>query len=274
MSYAELGGTTEQTAKLLGGLPYMQPLTITYAGHSVIAYKRDIGYGQGAKELDGHRYRIDLHSEIARALGFPGEGLVQITLGNAPTPQSGDIACSGTPATPIGSGTAEFPIQPASLAVAPSRWSVDQGVDVSTAGAACYPQAKEVALGDGEIVRLGIEGFGHGAPVEHITAGPLAGTYVYYGHARPDGPGIKLHAQVVTGQVISYVGCGVVGISEGPHVEAGFTFPDGAPGQVGNGSAHAMLAILRSLYAGHGIPQNIPVPAGTPTGPSVPGPVS
>ncbi len=267
MSYAELGGATEQTANLLGGLPYMQPLTITYEGHSVVAYKRDIGYGQGAKELDGHRYRIDLHSEVARALGFHGEGLVQITLGNAPTPQSGDIACSGTPATPIGSGTAEFPIQPASLAVAPSQWSVDQGVDVSTVGAACYPQAKEVALGAGEIVRLGIEGFGRWAPVEHITAGPLSGTYVYYGHARPDGPGITLHAQVVTGQVISYVGCGTVGISSGPHVEAGFTFPDGAPGQVGNSSAYAMLAILRSLYAGHGIPQNIPVPAGAPTGP-------
>jgi hypothetical protein len=274
MSYAELGGTTEQTANLLGGLPYMQPLTITYAGHSVVASKRDIGYGQGVKELDGHRYRIDLHSEVARALGFSGEGLVQITLGNAPTPQSGDIACSGTPAAPIGSGTAEFPIQPASLAVAPSRWSVDQGVDVSTVGAACYPQAKEVALGDGEIVRLGIEGFGRWAPVEHITAGPLAGAYVYYGHARPDGSGITLHAQVVTGQVISYVGCGVVGISEGPHVEVGFTFPDGAPGQIGNGSAYAMLAILRSLYAGHGIPQNIPTPAGTPGGPSVSGPVS
>lgn len=273
MSYAELGGTAEQTANLLGGLPYMQPLTITYAGHSVVAYKRAIG-GQAAKELDGHRYRIALHSELARALGFSGKGLVQITLGNAPTPQSGDIACSGTPAAPIGSGMAEFPIQPASLAVAPSQWSVDQGVDVSTVGAACYPQAKEVALGDGEIVRLGIEGFGRWAPVEHITAGPLSGTYVYYGHARPDGPGIALHAQVVTGQVISYVGCGVVGISSGPHVEAGFTFPDSSPGQVGNGSSYAMLAILRSLYAGHGIPQNIPVPSGTPTGPSIPGSTS
>jgi Transglycosylase SLT domain len=261
MSYAELGGHSETTSTLLGGLPYMQPLTISYRGRSVVAYKRDIGYGQGAKQLNGHRYRIDLHTEVARALGFNGEGLVQITLGNAPTPLSGDISCSGTPAPPIGSGSAEFPIQPVSLVVAPSAWTTDQGDDVATVGAACDPQAKEVALGDGQIIRLGIDGFGQWAPVEHITAGPLAGLYVYYGHASPDGPGIKVDSHVVAGQVISYVGCGDVGISTGPHVEAGFTFPDGAPGPLCNGSAYAMYSILRSLYAGHGIPDNVAVPS-------------
>jgi hypothetical protein len=261
MSYAELGGHTETTSTLLGGLPYMQALTITYQGHSVIAYKRDIGYGQGTKELDGHRYRIDLHTEVARALGFPGEGLVQITLGNAPTPVSGDVSCAGTPAAPIGSSSAEFPIQPVSLVVPPSQWTTDQGDDVATIGAACYPQAKEVALGDGQIIREGIDGFGQWAPVEHITSGPLAGLYVYYGHARPDAPGLTVGAHVVTGQVISYVGCGDVGISTGPHVEAGFTFPDGAPGRLCNGSAYAMWSILRSLYAGNGLPDNVVVPS-------------
>lgn len=261
MSYAELGGQSETTSTLLGGLPYMQALTITYRGRSVVAYKRDIGYGQGNKELDGHRYRIDLHTEVARALGFPGEGLVQITLGNAPTPISGDISCSGAPAAPLGSSTAEFPIQPVSLVVPPSEWTTDQGDDVATIGAACDPTAKEVALGDGQIVREGIDGFGEWAPVEHITSGPLAGLYVYYGHARPDAQGVKVGTHVLTGQVISYVGCGDVGISSGPHVEAGFTFPDGAPGPLCNGSAYAMWSILRSLYAGHGIPDNVVVPS-------------
>ena len=261
MSYAELGGHSETTATLLGGLPYMQPLTITYRGRSVVAYKRDIGYGQGNKELDGHRYRIDLHTEVANALGFRGEGLVQITLGNAPTPTSGDITCSGAPAAPIGSTAAEFPIQPVSLVVPPSQWTTDQGVDVATSGAACYPQAKEVALGDGQIVRVGIDGFGEWAPVEHITSGPLSGLYVYYGHAKPDAQGIAVGTHVLTGQVISYVGCGAVGISSGPHVEVGFTFPDGAPGPLCNGSAYAMWSILRSLYEGHGIPGNVVVPS-------------
>jgi hypothetical protein len=261
MSYAELGGTSETTATLLGGLPYMQPLTITYQGRSVVAYKRDIGYGQGNKRLDGHRYRIDLHTEVAQALGFPGEGLVQITMGNAPSSATGDISCSGTPAGPIGSSSAEFPIQPVSLVVPPSQWTTDQGDDVSTIGAACFPQAKEVALGDGQIVRLGISGFGQWAPVEHITSGPLSGLYVYYGHAKPDAQGITVGSHVLTGQVISYVGCGDVGISSGPHVEAGFTFPDGSPGPLCNGSAYAMWSILRSLFAGHGIPQNVIVPS-------------
>jgi len=264
MSYAELGGHSETTSTLLGGLPYMQPLTVTYNGKSVVAYKRDIGFGQGAKELDGHRYRIDLHTEVARALGFNGEGLVQITLGNAPTPQTGDIACSGTPAGPVGSSSAEFPIQPLNVVAPPGSagtWTTDQGDDVATVNSACYPQAKEVAIGDGQITRLGIDGFGAWAPVEHITDGPLAGYYVYYGHARPDAPGIVLGSKVVTGQVISYVGCGEVGLSTGPHVEAGFTFPNGAPGALCNGSAYAMWSILRSLYAGKGIPNNVVVPA-------------
>jgi len=261
MSYAELGGHSETTSTLLGGLPYMQALTVTYRGRSVVAYKRDIGYGQGSKELDGHRYRIDLHTELAKALGFPGEGLVQITLGNAPNPTSADISCTGAPAAPIGSSPAEFPIQPVSLVVPPTQWTTDQGDDVATIGGACYPQAKEVALGGGQIVREGIDGFGDWAPVEHVTSGPLSGVYVYYGHAKPDAPRINVGTHVVTGQVISYVGCGDVGISTGPHVEAGFTFPDGAPGPLCNGSAYAMWWILRSLYAGHGVPANVVVPS-------------
>src|ERR1700728_1149179 len=44
-SYAELGGTTFQTATALGGLAYETPLRITCGGHSAIAYKRDIGFG-------------------------------------------------------------------------------------------------------------------------------------------------------------------------------------------------------------------------------------
>ena len=44
-------------------------------------------------------------------------------------------------------------------------------------------------------------------------------------------------------------------------VEAGFTFPDGAPGPLCNGSAYAMWSILRSLYAGREIPTNVVVPS-------------
>src|SRR4029077_16160074 len=40
-SYAELGGTSFQTATALGGLPYGTPLEISAGRRSVIAYKED-----------------------------------------------------------------------------------------------------------------------------------------------------------------------------------------------------------------------------------------
>jgi hypothetical protein len=69
-SYAELGGTTFQTATALGGLPYETPLRITWGRHSAIAYKRDIGFG--GPPIDGLPRDIDLWFEFAEALGIPG----------------------------------------------------------------------------------------------------------------------------------------------------------------------------------------------------------
>src|SRR6202012_2184109 len=66
-SYAELGGLDFQTATAMGGLPYGTPLRITSGGHSVIAYKRDIGFGGGP--IDGYPRVIDLWWEFAKALG-------------------------------------------------------------------------------------------------------------------------------------------------------------------------------------------------------------
>jgi cell wall-associated NlpC family hydrolase len=68
-SYAELGGTTFQTATAMGGLPYLTPLRITWGEHSAIAYKRDIGLG-GAP-IDGLPRVLDLWWELAGRLGIP-----------------------------------------------------------------------------------------------------------------------------------------------------------------------------------------------------------
>jgi len=70
-SYAELGGTTFATATALGGLPYGTALQISADGHSVIAYKEDIGLGGGP--IDGHPRVIDLWWQLAKALGIPYE---------------------------------------------------------------------------------------------------------------------------------------------------------------------------------------------------------
>ncbi len=70
-SYAELGGRSFATATAMGGLPFGTPLRITWADHSVIAYKQDIGLG-GAP-IDGRPRVIDLWWQLAGRLGIPYE---------------------------------------------------------------------------------------------------------------------------------------------------------------------------------------------------------
>jgi len=114
---------------------------------------------------------------------------------------------------------------------------IDQGVDYGAPGGTPL-----YAMGRGVIVAEGINGFGPNTPVLHITSGRLAGRTVYYGHAGPDL--VPVGAQVTEGQQISAVGYGIVGISEGPHLEIGF-YPLG-----GNGAGVTMKWYLDHLV-GH-----------------------
>ncbi len=70
-SYAELGGTTFQTATAMGGLAYMTPLRVTWGARSAIAYKRDFGLGGGP--VAGLPRVIDLWWQLAGALRIPYE---------------------------------------------------------------------------------------------------------------------------------------------------------------------------------------------------------
>lgn len=65
--YAELSGR-------LGNLPFGHRLTISYNGRSVIASKADVGKG------GPHNPAIDLHINLAKALGFPSDGLDYVTI--------------------------------------------------------------------------------------------------------------------------------------------------------------------------------------------------
>jgi hypothetical protein len=148
-----------------------------------------------------------------------------------------------------------FPYQDKSMAVGPSSWTQDQGVDIllsAKGNSVCAGGGSNgpvlVAVASGTIVGAGISGFGPSAPILHVDQGPLAGMYVYYGHSA--GNIVPVGTHVTQGQPITHIGCGIVGLSTAPHVEIGMygSYPGVPPCHAPCGTSNAMLHWLLSSY--------------------------
>ncbi len=83
-------------------------------------------------------------------------------------------------------------------------------------------------MAPGQIIVQGIFGFGPFAPELLVTAGPLAGRTIYYGHVQADLA--PLGTQVAAGQPIAQIGD--LGISFGCHLEIGISPPGAPPGTI------------------------------------------
>ncbi len=107
-SYAELGGTSFQTATAMGGLPYLTPLRISWRAHSAIAYKRD--FGLGGAPIAGLPRVIDLWWQFAGTLGIPyqdGMWSGPVRIGRPPTAGAGNLLGeAAAPATGLADSTA------------------------------------------------------------------------------------------------------------------------------------------------------------------------
>ena len=223
----------------------------------------DVGYSTPATGYFGSTTKTAVRRFQRSRRLYPASGSVGIhtatTLLGAvrKAAKSGGIidASGGTPPSapksPRSNGAWVFPLRPISRVVPVSDWSLDQGVDIATAGADCGPQVVEVAMTSGTIVQEGISGFGPAAPVLKVASGQYAGRYIYYGHALPALVPVGTH--VSTGQPIAEVGCGDVGISTGPHIEIGISDAGGptcCPGF--QETSPLMFDIVRRLYTAAG----------------------
>lgn len=178
-SYAELGGTTFQTATAMGGLPYMTPLRITWSGHSAIAYKRDFGLGGGP--VDGLPRVIDLWWEFAGHLGIPYEnGLWSgpVRIERPPDAGAGNVlgqTAGADPALLAPSGSAGDPAAcapgtPEGVAVVPGERAklLPNGLAAAPANAPAAVK-RIIAAGNQIVGKPYAYGGGHGLPLSEVA---------------------------------------------------------------------------------------------------------
>jgi hypothetical protein len=232
-SYAELGGTSLQTATAMGGLAYLTPLRVGWDGRAVIAYKRDIGLGGGP--VAGLPRVIDLWWRLAGALGIPyerGRWSGPVTVSRPPAGGAGNVLgqAAAAPATPGAASSGDAAVPCASLAAAavplasgPRAQLLADGQAAAPAGA---PPAVRgmIAAGNQIAGRPYVYGAAHGLPLDQaapaydcsssvahllygagrlpVNADPTSGTLETFG--RP-GPGRWVTIYASAAHVFMYV---------------------------------------------------------------------
>jgi cell wall-associated NlpC family hydrolase len=179
-SYAELGGETFQTAKAMGGLPYMTPLRIIWSDHSAIAYKRDFGLGGGP--VNGLPRVIDLWWQFAGRIGIPYENGMwsgPVRIARPPDTGAGNLLGQSPAEADTLAGTSTSAKDPASCA--PGKLA---GVPLTSGdrarllpnGLAAAPadaplEVKEIIAAGNQIVgKPYVYGGGHGVPLGEVAA--------------------------------------------------------------------------------------------------------
>ncbi len=165
-SYAELGGTTFQTATAMGGLAYMTPLRITWGDRSAIAYKRDFGLGGGP--IDGLPRVIDLWWQLAGSLGIPYQnGLWSgpVRIDRPPATGAANLLGQAVAASPA---TSCVPAGTVSLTAGPRAQLLADGQATAPADA---PAAVKgiIAAGNQIVGKPYLYGGGHGLPLDEIA---------------------------------------------------------------------------------------------------------
>jgi hypothetical protein len=175
-SYAELGGLTWQTATAMGGLAYMTPLRITWAGASAIAYKRDFGLGGGP--VAGHPRVIDLWWQLAGRLQIPYEdGLWSGAVRVERPPAAGAGALLGQTVSTLAAGSGPAPSTvsgcspgTAGLALTPGpRATLLSGGQAAAPAAAPLAVKEIIAAGNQIVGRPYVYGAAHGLPLSEAA---------------------------------------------------------------------------------------------------------
>jgi len=199
-------------------------------------------------------------AQVAQVAAVKSAAAPSTTLTPTTTPATPDTGGTGpgtTPPTVIGAAPMDpvtgwvFPIREAHKMAGVSSWTLDQGVDlgfgVGYSRSFCGSNATLVAVEDGVITTIGLNGFGPKSPVLKITRGPYKGRQVYYGHSQPTI--VKKGDVVKRGQAISHVGCGIVGSSSAPHLEFGLYSKGATYCCPGRGvTSNEVYSILRRMW--------------------------